>query len=130
MNLDRAAPASVPGPAVEGPSRREIVRWQGLTLGLMVAGYAGYYLCRSNLSVCLPLIVLDLAAQGVDVGEGRLRLGAVVSAGTLGYALGKFASGGVADTLGGRGNVLIGMLGAVGCTVLFALGGGFPAFTL
>ena len=30
--------------------------WQGLTVGLMVLGYAGYYLCRSNLAVTLLAI--------------------------------------------------------------------------
>ena len=35
-------------------------RWQWLTVGLMVVGYAGYYLCRSNLSVTLLAIAEEL----------------------------------------------------------------------
>ena len=31
--------------------------WQICTVALMVVGYAGYYLCRSDFSVSLPLII-------------------------------------------------------------------------
>jgi sugar phosphate permease len=107
-------------------------RWQGLTVGLMVLGYAGYYLCRSNLSVSLLAIANDLTARGLasDVSEAKDRLGWAVSLGTVGYALGKFAAGSMVDLLGGRRNYLIGMAGAVVCTMLFALGGSIPVFTL
>ena len=44
------------------PSR--LMRWQWAKVALMVAGYAGYYLCRSNPSVCIPLIRDDLLHQG------------------------------------------------------------------
>ncbi len=45
------------------PSR--LFRWQFLTVALMLVGYSGYYLCRSNLSVALPLIADELAARGL-----------------------------------------------------------------
>jgi OPA family glycerol-3-phosphate transporter-like MFS transporter len=109
--------------------KARLARWQALTVGLMVTSYTGYYLCRSNLSVALPLIADDLAARGIDPAEARVRLGTVVSLGTFGYALGKFVSGGLADAMGGRRNVLIGMAGSVACTLLFASGGGLPLFT-
>ncbi len=48
------------------PSR--LLRWQWATVALMDAGYAGYYLCRSNLSVCIPLIRDDLDADVHGVG--------------------------------------------------------------
>ena len=105
-------------------------RWQWLTVGLMVVGYAGYYLCRSNLSATMPLITEDLVARGMDPGEVKDRLGWAVSLGTIGYALGKFAAGSLTDLLGGRRNYLIGMAGAVACTVLIPLGGSLPVFTL
>ena len=50
--------------------------------------------------------------------------------GVLAYALGKFPSGWLADFLGGRRNFLYGMGGSILFTVLFALGGGLPIFTL
>jgi sugar phosphate permease len=105
-------------------------RWQVLTIGLMVAGYSGYYLCRSNFSIALPMLLDDLAARGVNPERARLQLGMIASAGTLAYAVGKFLSGGIADTLGGRWNMLAGMLGAVVCTLLFAAGGTLPVFTV
>src|SRR5271165_3837273 len=105
-------------------------RWQWLTVGLMVVGYAGYYLCRSNLSATMPSITEDLVARGMDPGEVKDRLGWAVSLGTIGYALGKFAAGSLTDLLGGRRNYLIGMAGAVVCTVLIPLGGSLPVFTM
>ncbi len=107
-----------------------LARWQFLTVGLMVTGYTGYYVCRSNLSVALPLIADELASRGLDPSQARVKLGTIVSIGTLGYALGKFVSGSVADALGGRRNFLVGMAGSVACTLLFASGTALPLFTI
>ncbi len=106
--------------------------WQRFTVGLMVLGYAGYYLCRSNLSVSMLAIAKELTARGLapNVSEAKDRLGWAVSLGTVGYAVGKFAAGSLVDLLGGRRNYLIGMAGAVVCTMLFTLGGSVPIFTL
>ena len=110
------------------PSR--LLRWQWATVALMVAGYAGYYLCRSNLSVCIPMIREDLVRQGYDPDAAKARLGTVVTFGVLAYAVGKFFAGGLADFQGGRRNYLGGMIGSIGFTILFALGGSVPIFTL
>jgi OPA family glycerol-3-phosphate transporter-like MFS transporter len=98
--------------------------WQCLTVALLVVGYAGYYLCRSNLSVTLPMVQAELASHGMDPAIARLRLGSIASFGVLAYALSKFASGSAADFLGGRRNFLIGMAGAVLFTLGFAASGG------
>jgi len=66
----------------------------------------------------------------METADAKIRLGRIASLGTLAYALGKFLSGGLGDLLGGRRNFLAGMAGAVLFTVLFALGGTFPVFTL
>jgi OPA family glycerol-3-phosphate transporter-like MFS transporter len=107
-------------------------RWQGLTVGLMVVGYAGYYLCRSNLAVTLLAIAEELTARGLapSVDDAKERLGWAITLGTVGYAVGKFAAGSLVDLLGGRRNYLIGMAGAVACTILFAMSGSVPVFTL
>jgi len=110
------------------PSRLRL--WQALTLATLVTGYSGYYLCRSDLSVCLPLLIQELTSRGVAVRDATTRLGTVASLGVLAYAIGKFPSGGLADFLGGRRNFLIGMAGAVLFTFLFAAAGGLPLFTL
>src|SRR5215813_181249 len=115
------------------PKQLAFVRlfWQSVTVALLVTGYAGYYLCRSNLSVTLPMIALDLASRGMDPGAARLRLGTIASAGVLAYALSKFASGSAADFLGGRRNFLTGMGGSVFFTFAFALSAtSFPVMVM
>jgi OPA family glycerol-3-phosphate transporter-like MFS transporter len=96
----------------------------------MVVGYSGYYLCRSNFSVTIPLIATELGSQGMGADEAKSRLGDIASLGVLAYAFGKFVSGGLADFLGGRRMYLGGMLGAVLFTVVFASGGTLPIFTM
>jgi sugar phosphate permease len=63
------------------------------------------------------------------VAFAKERPGWAVVLGTVGYAVGKFAVGSLVDLLGGRRNYLIGMAGAVACTILFALGRSIPVFT-
>jgi MFS transporter, OPA family, glycerol-3-phosphate transporter len=110
--------------------REQRLRWQVVTVVLMVIGYAGYYLCRSDFSVSLPYIIDDLAKRGMSPADAKIRLGGVASLAVLAYAIGKFLSGGLADFLGGRRNFLTGMAGSVLFTILFALGGSVPVFTL
>jgi OPA family glycerol-3-phosphate transporter-like MFS transporter len=107
-----------------------LARWQTLTVSLLVAGYTGYYLCRSNLSVAMPLIIAEMTRRGVSAGAARIMLGSVASFGVFAYAIGKFPSGGLADYLGGRRNFLFGMAGSIVFTLLFAVSGGMPLFTL
>jgi sugar phosphate permease len=94
----------------------------------MSFGYLGYYLCRSNFSVALPLIVDELVARGISPTVARIRLGTIASLGVAAYAIGKFPAGVLSDYLGGR-NFLAGIFGLVLCILLFAVGGGLPVFT-
>jgi OPA family glycerol-3-phosphate transporter-like MFS transporter len=112
------------------PKPSRLFRWQLLTVVLMLVGYSGYYLCRSNFSVALPLIADELAARRLSPNLARIRLGAIASLGVMAYAAGKFPAGALSDWLGGRRNFLVGMIGSVIFTWLFALGGGLPLFTL
>lgn len=105
-------------------------RQQGLVLLLLFLGYGAYYFCRANLSVTTPLIVEYLAAHGVDRQAALIRISGISSLGVLAYALGKFTLTQFADRWGGRKAFLSGLGGAVVFTVLFALGGGLPIFTL
>ena len=57
-------------------------------------------------------------------------MGGIISLGVLAYVIGKFLLAGIADFLGGKRNFLAGMAGAIVFTLLFALGGGLPFFTL
>lgn len=94
--------------------------WRGLTMAALLAGYAGYYVCRSNLSVAAPLIVADLALGGITTTT----LGAIASAGVFAYAIGKPLTGLSGDLFGGRRMFVWGMWGAVLATVAFSLGHG------
>ena len=107
-----------------------ITRWHILTISLLFLGYGGYYFCRSDYSVALPLLIAEQAHKGMPAGVAQIRLGSIASLGVLAYAIGKFPSGGLADRFGGRRNFLGGMFGSILFTVLFMLGGGFPIFTL
>jgi sugar phosphate permease len=110
--------------------RPTLIRWQATTIVLLIVGYAGYYLCRSNFSVALPLIIDELTANGMSASDARVHLGTIASIGVLAYAVGKFLSGALADRLGGRRTFLSGTAGAICFTALFAVGGGIPLFTL
>jgi OPA family glycerol-3-phosphate transporter-like MFS transporter len=116
-------------PAPSG-SKTRFTFWHGTTVALLLLGYSGYYFCRSDLSVVLPVLIKDLAQHGITPNEAQIRLGLIASLGTVAYALGKFVSGALADTKGGRRSFLGGMAGSIFFTILFALGGGFPIFTL
>ena len=92
-------------------------RWQRVTVSSLCIGYAGYYLCRSNLSVATPLLLEELGPRGVD----KEMMGLIASVGVLAYAIGKMISGLVCDFLGGRRMFLLGMVGSILATVLFGL---------
>jgi OPA family glycerol-3-phosphate transporter-like MFS transporter len=94
-------------------------RWQCATGAVLLVGYAGYYVCRSNLSVAAPLLLADPAA-GLD----KSGLGAILSAGVLAYAVGKVTNGVLADFLGGRIAFLGGMLLSLAATIWFGAGSG------
>jgi sugar phosphate permease len=112
------------------PKPARVRRRQGLTIGLLFLGYAGCYLCRSHLSVTMPLIIDELATKGISANDAKNRLGDIASLGVLAYAIGKFLFAGSADFFGGRRNFLGGMGGAVVFSVVFALGGSLPVFTM
>jgi OPA family glycerol-3-phosphate transporter-like MFS transporter len=111
-------------------SKPKFTWWHGATAALLALGYSGYYFCRSDLSVVLPDLMRDLSHHGITASQAQIRLGFMASMGTAAYALGKFFSGALADTRGGRRYFLGGMAGSILFTIVFALSGGFPIFTL
>jgi OPA family glycerol-3-phosphate transporter-like MFS transporter len=112
------------------PGSKRFTVWHAGTAALLAFGYSGYYFCRSDLSVVLPVLIRDLAQHGVTPNEAQIRLGFMASVGTVAYAFGKFFSGALADTGGGRRSFLGGMSGSIFFTIVFAMSGGFPLFTL
>jgi len=102
-----------------------LLRWQTVTGAVLLIGYSGYYLCRSNLSVAVPALVADPAA-GVD----RAAIGWIASAGIVAYAAGKSITGVAGDFLGGRRLFLAGLFLSVMATAAFSVSAGMPALTL
>jgi OPA family glycerol-3-phosphate transporter-like MFS transporter len=96
-------------------------RWQVITLATLFAGYTGYYICRSDLSVAgQKLINNEVAGEGLTADPFAL-LGSV---GVLLYAIGKSSNGILGDFLGGRVLFLLGMIVSAVCTLIFGLASG------
>src|SRR5471032_875597 len=117
------------GAAREGAART--LRWrQFLTVTLLFGGYAACYFCRADFSVATPLLIEELGHRGVSHADAIVHIGQIASLGVFAYALGKLFLTGLGDFWGGRPNFLIGLGGATVFTVLFALGGTLPVFTI
>ncbi len=116
--------------ALRSPGGKSLLRGQIVVIALLFGGYAALYFCRADLSVAMPLLIEELGKRGISHSTAILRLGAISSYGVLAYALGKLFLTGLGDYWGGRRNFLIGLGGATAFTVLFALAGGLPLFTL
>jgi sugar phosphate permease len=96
--------------------------WQGVTVAALFTGYAGYYVCRTVLSVA-SVGMMDDPTSGIDaVGYGR-----VVAVGIYLYAAGKLLNGVFAEYVGGRTVFLAGMLLSAGCVAAFGFATGFAA---
>lgn len=89
----------------------------------LTVGYAGYYFCRSNLSIAAPLLLKDFEGT-ID----KASLGTISSVAVFFYAGGKFINGVLGDFAGGRRMFLFGMLASISATVLFGLSSGFAVF--
>jgi OPA family glycerol-3-phosphate transporter-like MFS transporter len=103
---------------------------QIVVIALLFCGYGAYYFCRADLSVSMPLIIEELAHQGLSADVAIVRVGAVASFGVLAYAFGKFFLAGLGDLWGGKPSFLVGLGGATIFTLLFAASGVLPVFTL
>jgi hypothetical protein len=111
-------------------SARALQIRQTITVALLFAGYAGYYFCRSDLSVAMPLLVDELHAHGMASNDAVIRMGQLASFGVLAYAVGKLTLTGLGDVWGGKRSFTIGLGGAIAFTLLFASGGFLPLFTI
>src|SRR5262249_61721118 len=60
-------------------------RWQAITAAALLAGYAGYYVCRSNLSVVAPQLLSEFGPIGVH----KAALGLGSSAARVAYPSGQ-----------------------------------------
>ncbi len=69
-----------------------IFRWQVITFVTLWVGYAGYYVCRSNLSVAGPLIQAELAEQPTSAAEDWLREARAAVSGSIEAGLARLGS--------------------------------------
>ncbi|MFO0837807.1 MAG: MFS transporter [Phycisphaerae bacterium] len=91
-----------------GYRRRRGLNW--VFLGLL---YAGYYLCRYNLSVVSPEFTKEF-------GFNKQEYGAINSGREIGYAIGNFFNGLFTDGLGGKQAMAIGAIGTILLNLVFA----------
>ena len=89
--------------------------YRNSTFLTLLIGYAGYYLCRQNFSAAYP-------AMKDAVQMDKATFGAISSFGTLMYAFGKFTTGALADTRGGRTIFLVGLVGVVVASMVIGTG--------
>jgi len=93
--------------------------WRYRVFVITWLAYAGFYFCRKNFSVAMPLLQRDL-------GDTNMQLAAVITGYSILYALGQFLSGVLSDYFGPRLVVGIGMFVVVVANVLI----GFQASLL
>ncbi|MCB1307242.1 MAG: MFS transporter [Leptospiraceae bacterium] len=91
-------------------------RWRLITASILTIGYAGFYLCRYNLSV---VATMD-SFYGENGVVSETEYGWLVTIGIAFYGLGKFSNGILTDYLGGKRMLLIGMF--ISVLVNFLLG--------
>jgi OPA family glycerol-3-phosphate transporter-like MFS transporter len=101
-------------------------RCERQTVATLFVGYAGYYVCRSNLSVAGPSMLEELGPSGF----GKTEFGQVASLGVVAYAFGKVVNGVLADRFGGRALFLLGMVGSVALSAAFGLASNVAALGL
>ncbi|WP_263351113.1 MFS transporter [Acidicapsa acidisoli] len=76
--------------------------------------YAGFYLCRKNLSVVLPLLHNVSGLNGIDLAN-------IVFGYSLLYAVGQFVWGPLSDRIGAKRVVGAGLLLVVACNLLMSM---------
>lgn len=93
--------------------------WRWRIFAITWLAYAGFYLCRRNLSVAMPLLVSHLKYSNFQLAN-------VIFGYSVCYAVGQFLSGTLADRLGSRLVVTIGLCVAILANLLI---GFFPFLT-
>ena len=100
--------------AGRGASGLSLDRWRRrVFVGAWIA-YAGYYFCRKNLSVLMPLLSRERSYSNLQFAH-------LIFAFSLAYAAGQFLSGFLSDRYGPRRIVTAGALVSVAATVLMGI---------
>ncbi len=105
-------PVRLPEPTDE--QRRRLILFRNSTFWILLIGYIGYYLCRGNLAIALPLL-------SQEFGYTNTELATILTFSELAYAAGKFTTGPLADKIGGKKVFLLGMVGAIVFNLVFPM---------
>ena len=97
--------------------------WRYRIFAVTWLAYAGFYLCRRNFSVVMPLL-------GKDLGYSNFQLANVIFCYSLLYSFGQFCFGPLADRFGGRITVSLGLLISVVVNALMGFVPGLLALTV
>ena len=94
---------------------REQRMWRYRIFAVTWLAYAGFYLCRKNFSIAIPLLTQELGYTKMDFAR-------VIFLYSLFYALGQFYNGFLSDRFGPRLIVSIGLLVSVFANVWMGFG--------
>lgn len=83
--------------------------------------YAGFYFCRKNFSVAMPLL-------GDDLHMSKYQMANIIAVFSFVYMAGQFINGYLADKLGSKKIVTLGLLLAIGANLLMGFAGGAVLF--
>src|SRR5499427_8907882 len=98
------------------PARSLQTQWSRWRFRIFAASwvlYAGYYFCRKNFSVVMPMM-----AQASHYGN--FDLAKLVFVFSLAYAIGQFVAGWLGDRFGGRFTGVLGAAVSAACTITMA----------
>ena len=107
------------------PISKEQKYWRVRIFAVTWLAYAGFYLCRKNFSVAMPIITRELETT-------KEEFAIVLTAYSLMYMLGQFLNGFLSDKKGPRIIVTIGLLISVAANILMGWSGviGFFVFLM
>ena len=88
--------------------------WRVRILAVTMVGYALYYFVRTNISV-------PLKAMQVDLGYTKDQLGLITTVGGVTYGIAKFINGFIGDHANPRYFMAIGLLGAAAMNIFFGM---------
>jgi sugar phosphate permease len=100
----------------EGQARFD--RAQARVMWVLWLTYGAFYFCRSNISAAVPGI-------GAELDLSKAEIGTILGALKISYGVGQLVNGQLAERIGARRLLALGMLVSAGLNVLFGLATGF-----
>ena len=94
------------------PSNTKVSSQQQTVLWVLWLTYGSFYFCRTNISAALP-------GMEQELGYSKAELGTVLMSLKLAYGVGQFVNGQLAERLGPRKLLAIGLLGSAVLNVFF-----------